>query len=336
MTLELETELFKFNDRDHLTLYVNEKLKDYPKILERSYKKLNQKANDSGVCHQFRVMQWNILARGLCQADAEPGFPTPSYVYSWENYRLWRTLQEMIRYDSDIICIEEVDVYDEIKPYMHSIGYSSIFSPKFKSPCLHASNNVGPDGSAIFYRKSMFQINNLSCEKIITNGVINSQILIILQLKHKLSGRIITVVCIHLKSKAENSAIREAQIHAILKAVALHCSGQDLNDHPILMCGDFNGEPFEKFYELITCDGVIKNLKDVYSVVADKKQPTTIKIRQSKWFKRAIDYIFFNQSLEVCGFLELPNDNELIEREGLPNVLYSSDHFSLLCDFKLK
>ena len=63
----------------------------------------------------------------------------PREVYDWENFRFWRTLEEILRYKADIICLEEVDQYEEIKPYLHAIGYTSIFCPKFNSPCKISS-----------------------------------------------------------------------------------------------------------------------------------------------------------------------------------------------------
>jgi mRNA deadenylase 3'-5' endonuclease subunit Ccr4 len=69
---------------------------------------------------EIRVMSWNILARGLCQPDET--WRAPKDAYDWPNYRLWRTLEETIRFASDIICLEEADAYEEIKPYLHALG----------------------------------------------------------------------------------------------------------------------------------------------------------------------------------------------------------------------
>ena len=104
----------------------------------------------------FRVMQWNTLAKSLCSPNKYT--KAPRETYDWDNYRLWRTIQEIVRYDCDIICLEEVDHYELIKPYLHSVGYTSIFMPKFSSPCLEMLENIGPDGSCIFYRLSKFQV----------------------------------------------------------------------------------------------------------------------------------------------------------------------------------
>lgn len=199
--------------------------------------------------------------------------------------------------------------------------------------------NYGPDGCAIFYRLSMFQINNLSCEKIIIEEDIHPQVFIILQLKHKITNKLITIACLHLKSKSPNFEKREKQIKYILNAIKIHLKGAmiDISSHPILLCGDFNGEPFERFYELVTNDESCKNLVDAYTVANNGiKEATTIKERDSKMIRRAIDYIFYNKlSIDLVGYLQLPKNNKLLDDNGIPNLEFSSDHLSLVCDFKI-
>ena len=65
-------------------------------------------------------MQWNMLARALCNRDEYS--KSPLEAYDWETHRKWRTLQELLRYNSDIICLEEADFYEDIKPYLHNLG----------------------------------------------------------------------------------------------------------------------------------------------------------------------------------------------------------------------
>lgn len=217
--------------------------------------------------------------------------------------------------------------------------YTSVFCPKYSSPCLDFETNFGPDGCAIFYRISKFQINNMSCEKIILDDEICPQIYIIIQLKHLKTKKMITLVCLHLKSKVENYIRRENQMKEILKGIKIHLSGKNksfLNksNHPILLCGDFNGENFENFYKLIVSDNQLPNLIDAYTVNNGKKEPTTIKLKFSDLQKRSIDYIFYNKTaLKLINYLELPKNDILLEEQGLPNIKYSSDHLSLVCDF---
>lgn len=228
-------------------------------------------------------------------------------------------------------------MYEELKPYMDLLGYASIFCPKYRSPCLKFANNVGPDGQAVFYRKSMFQVNTFSCEKIITRGHVNNQSMLIIDLKHKPSGNLLTLVCLHLKAFPDSAKVREYQAKFVLKAVARHCTGFNKENHPIIITGDLNGTPAESFYKLFTKDKVVKNLEDAYTVgVEGKKEPTIVFFdHMERKFSLEIDYVFYNRrNLELCGLLELPRNDELIEEEGLPNASYPSDHLSLVCDFK--
>lgn len=77
---------------------------------------------------KIRVMQWNTLARALfSDSDPNMGYKfsstgAVSNVFDWDNFRRWRILEEILRYDSDIICLEEIDSYEEFKPFLHSIG----------------------------------------------------------------------------------------------------------------------------------------------------------------------------------------------------------------------
>jgi len=271
-------------------------------------------------------MQWNILARALCNTQ------------DWPNYRLWRTLQELTRFEPDIICIQEADVYQEINPYMNALGYTSVFQPKFSSPCLEMTPNFGPDGCAIFYRQSMFQIQCQTCQIVKVDNKMNSQVFIILQLRHIPTEKIFTVVCLHLKSNIKFAQVRETQIKQIMKFLGEFLAGKldgKVDGHPVIICGDFNGEPFESFHELVVGDKIVCGLKDAYTKKDEIKQATTIKFRDGEWLRRGIDYVFFSEkALEVVGLLELPRNNEVIEEKGLPNELFSSDHLSLVCDFR--
>lgn len=229
-----------------------------------------------------------------------------------------------------------------------------MFCPKFKSPCFDMKVNYGPDGSAIFYRKNVFQIQNLSCDKIPSWSLddddskddqppaFDSQMILIAELKHISSGRHVTIVSIHLKSKASNHAKRARQIKHVLKEVSMHVMASlkstDIGKHAVIMCGDFNGEPFENFYKSIV-DMPGFGFKDAYSNLAsgEGKLPTSIKFRgnPAEMLTRAIDYVFYRPlALELTEYLELPVDDPIIKEQGLPNLTYSSDHLALACGFR--
>lgn len=96
--------------------------------------------------HNFRVMQFNILAEGLsahpsttppfsispdgneiCPSECG-GFDTTSdasTTFNFENYRKWRILEEIERCSPDVLALEECDhFHDFFEPALFSMGYS--------------------------------------------------------------------------------------------------------------------------------------------------------------------------------------------------------------------
>ena len=178
----------------------------------------------------------------------------------------------------------------------------------------------------------------MSCEKVIIDNEINSQVFIILELMHLQSRNLLTIVCLHLKADDMYSRKREKQMNFILNQLKMHLSGTSINlkSHPILICGDFNGEPSENFYNLIVNDKSLANLVDAYTELKNgDKDPTFIVLEDLKLVKKKIDYVFYNKKvLSLLSCLELPLNDEYLNEYGLPNLSYSSDHLSLVCDFK--
>lgn len=86
---------------------------------------------------ELSILQWNVLSDSL--ADCFPRVD-PEYL-QWE-YRKPLILLELDRWDSDIICMEEVDHYNDFYSVeLKRRGYEGIYQMK-------ASMNA--DGTAIF------------------------------------------------------------------------------------------------------------------------------------------------------------------------------------------
>lgn len=100
----------------------------------------------------------------------------PLEAISWSR-RKFLILEEILTYRPHILCLQEVDhYYDTLQPVLSSLGYSSSFCPKPWSPCLAVEGNNGPDGCALFYDQTRFQLLDgasvqLSAMRIPTNQV---------------------------------------------------------------------------------------------------------------------------------------------------------------------
>lgn len=100
----------------------------------------------------------------------------PLEALSWSR-RKHLILEEILTYRPHIVCLQEVDhYYDTFQPILSSMGYSSSFCPKPWSPCLDVEGNNGPDGCALFFDQSRFELQEsvnirLSAMRIPTNQV---------------------------------------------------------------------------------------------------------------------------------------------------------------------
>ena len=104
------------------------------------------------------VFQWNILSQAL--GTGLDNFQSATACLDWERRR-WRVVEEIVRQEADIICLQEVDHFRLLERILASLGYRGSFVAKPDSPCLYVANNNGPDGCAIFYREDKFHCDRV-------------------------------------------------------------------------------------------------------------------------------------------------------------------------------
>ena len=82
----------------------------------------------------------------------------PDHALKWE-YRSSLILKEILRADADVLCLEEIDHFQDFyEPELSKHGYEGCFVPKPNSPCLSFPDNNGPDGCALMFRSESFQL----------------------------------------------------------------------------------------------------------------------------------------------------------------------------------
>lgn len=149
-------------------------------LVGRNWLKLNEAINKPS----FIVMQWNILADFLCTTSSFPY--ADSSVLKWQN-RQSPILEEIKRIKPDIICLEEVDRFDILKPFLEEQQLASVF---YKKP--HSN-----DGTVVAWRRAMFKSLDVIKYRYTKTG---SQGAIIVLLEHKESNNKIAVGATHLVS----------------------------------------------------------------------------------------------------------------------------------------
>ncbi|KAJ8936123.1 hypothetical protein NQ318_022205 [Aromia moschata] len=289
--------------------------------------------------HTLRVLQWNILSQALGQMN-DNFAKCPDEALEWHSRR-YLIIEELIEYCPDVICLQEVDHFNFLRHVLDTQGYSGVFYPKPDSPCFYIHGNNGPDGCAIFYRKDKFELVKIETHVLEIWGVQSNQVAVLMILRVKETGREICVTTTHLKARngALLSTLRNEQGKDLVQFIGRH-----RGPRPLVLCGDFNAEPTEPVYASIVSDGAL-GVGSAYADrdadsgrgSADREPPyTTWKIRDEGEICHTIDYIFYSKDdLEVEAVLELPTEEE-IGADRVPSFAYPSDHFTLVCDFKLR
>nr|XP_056711341.1 nocturnin [Euleptes europaea] len=304
-------------------------LQKRPARLQRDF--VNLRTNVAKSHQPIRIMQWNILAQAL--GEGKDNFvQCPMEALRWEE-RKCLILEEILAYQPDILCLQEVDHYfDTFQPLLSRMGYQCTFFPKPWSPCLDVECNNGPDGCALFFLRDRFTLINstnirLTAMKLKTNQVAIAQIL-----KCNETGKLFCIAVTHLKARNGWERFRSAQGADLLQKLKSITQEAEI---PVIVCGDFNAEPTEEVYQEFSNSSL--NLNSAYKLLSadglSEPPYTTWKIRPSGECRHTLDYIWYSQhALQVNAALSLLTE-EQIGPNRLPSFNYPSDHLSLVCDF---
>ncbi|CAG9858960.1 unnamed protein product [Phyllotreta striolata] len=326
--------------------------------------------------NEIRVVTYNILADLYCDSDytrthLHPYCPP----YALEiDYRKQLILKEIIGYNSDIICLQEVDKkvfkYD-LKPVLGHLGYGSNFYTK---------GNEVAEGLALFYSREKFSLLEDLSQRLVFSEKISTDIIFAdiwekISKNENLAKRILdrstTLQVNVLESKNRNEILVVANTHLYFHPDADHIrllhGGLAIRylEHfinslkekmtskriSLIFCGDFNSVPSCGIYKLYTNGEVPKNFidyesskyKDELVEGVELKQPfklasacgTPKYTNYTSGFSDCLDYIFYEtDNLEVSQVVPLPSHEEVTANVALPSVVFPSDHIALVSDLK--
>jgi len=253
---------------------------------------------------EVTVLQFNTLADTVSNS-----FPLchPEYL-SW-SYRKKLILEKLLSNNIDVICLQEVDHYDELKDEMSKHGYHGIFKKK---------NGENKDGSVIFF-SSRLSINRVQSFEYDSDM---SQVGIIAEFSfsdHDPHTHTFIVATTHFKAKPEFEETRKRMANILLDKI----NEINIDFLPVIIALDMNAEPTSESYAILSSS---------YKSVFEPKF-TTFKIRQHK-VCRTIDYILYCRNVDVISKNNLPTEEEIGEN-GLPNQYHPSDHLDLMATFRI-
>ncbi|XP_076238085.1 2',5'-phosphodiesterase 12 isoform X2 [Calliopsis andreniformis] len=317
----------------------------------------------------FRVTSYNILANVYSETELSKDvlYPyCPEYALSMD-YRKLLILKELMGYNSDIICLQEVDlkVYEnDLVPSLYTLNYNSVYNLK----------NDLREGLAIFYDRERFnelgssatviglntdftefnsvwsQIQSESVKETFKN---RSTIIQSIILESKETSEILIVGNTHLYFRPEADHIRLLQayygltyLQKIFKEIQQKYPERNVS---IIYCGDFNSSPENGVYQLMTQKYIPEDYADWKSSPNEHVENIFLKhdfnlssacgtpeyTNYTGGFAGCLDYIFYQTDrLEVEQVIPMPSKEELSLYTGLPSVVFPSDHISLCADLK--
>ncbi|KAL6254856.1 hypothetical protein P5V15_014195 [Pogonomyrmex californicus] len=320
----------------------------------------------------FRIVSYNILADTYTDSDFTKDvlFPyCPQYALDMD-YRKQLILKEIIGFNSDIICLQEVDksVYEyDLLPSLYMLNYDGVFITK----------NEMSEGLATFFNQERFEklgfeysvmaqnidfpkftavwskIDNDKTRERFLNRNTTIQVTM-LRLKEN-SSQILIVGNTHLYFKPDADHIRLLQgyyaityVHDVAKKIQEENPGCNVS---VILCGDFNSVPECGIYQLITenyvpetcedwksnAEETIKNISLTQDLYMSSACGTPEYTNYTPQFSACLDYIFYERDkFEIEQVIPMPSKEELTLHTGLPSVVFPSDHISLCADLKLK
>lgn len=210
-------------------------------------------------CERFVVLSYNILADYLAREHRpQLYFHIPPYILDWE-WRKRRILTELRLWSPDIICLQEVDRFEDLEEELKLQGYHGIWKMRTGPPV---------DGCAIFWRTARFTLLHEEYIEFDKLGLRNNvaQICILESRSprstendsaaapsssHPSRRANQVVVCnTHVLYNPNRGDIKIGQVRMLLDRA--YAVSRTWNGAPVVVCGDFNCTPKSPLYNFIS------------------------------------------------------------------------------------
>lgn len=204
------------------------------------------------------MVSYNILADYLAREHRNLYFHVPDHIMDWE-WRKKRLLWEFGLWSPDIMCLQEVDRFQDLEEELALQGYAGIWK-------MRTGNAV--DGCAIFWRTNRFQLRHEEHIEFSKLGLRDNVAQIcLLESRIQLpaenpsislpessvqsSGVNQVLICnIHVLYNPKRGEIKLGQVRVLLERA--YAVSKIWNNAPVIICGDFNCTPKSPMYNFIS------------------------------------------------------------------------------------
>ncbi|ORX87924.1 DNase I-like protein [Anaeromyces robustus] len=294
--------------------------------LNRKWMNVNNQEYGVDPRFTFSVMTYNVLSHKLADRhDYLYRSCNPNFV-SWK-YRRDNLALEMLTYNSDIICLQEVDCTEYktfFKGIMEQAGYTSFYKKR---------TGVEEDGLAIFVKKSEYNV--LLSQPVeykmteLSPSLNRDNVALIAVIEHKVTKVRLCVATTHLLFNPNQGIIKVAQYQTLvltIREILKNYKDYDVNI-PIIITGDFNTLANSILYNyIVTGKEKIKTLINETKTLSGQQGDNFHKLSYSEYNKehKSCCHEDYNKCMNIIKeFLQLHDNHDESEINNNDTVLYS-------------
>ncbi|XP_057952567.1 carbon catabolite repressor protein 4 homolog 3-like isoform X2 [Malania oleifera] len=190
---------------------------------------------------RFTVVSYNILGDSNASKHRDLYSNVPSLYMKW-NHRKQVICEELIGWNPDIICLQEVDKYFDLANIMIKAGYIGSYKRR-------TGNAV--DGCAMFWKADKFRL--LEGESIEFKGFglrDNVAQLSVFEVTCKAESRRVLIGNLHVLYNPSRGDVKLGQIR--LLSLKAHILSKKWGNVPVVLAGDFNSTPQSAIYKFLS------------------------------------------------------------------------------------
>ncbi|XP_068471249.1 carbon catabolite repressor protein 4 homolog 3 isoform X2 [Phaseolus vulgaris] len=240
----------------HSDSYTHRNLRPLPQI-KRHWVEASDQSLESP--ETFSVASYNILGDRNASQHSDLYVNVPSRYIKWDRRK--RVISdELLGWDPDIICLQEVDKYLEVSDIMVKAGYAGSYQRR-------TGDSV--DGCAIFWKTDKFRLlegENIQFKDIGLRD--NVAQLSVFEMCESYSRRLI-VGNIHVLYNPNKGEVKLGQIR-FLSSRAQYLS-EKWGNIPVVLAGDFNSTPQSGIYKFLSSSELNVKLYDKKELSGQKR-----------------------------------------------------------------
>eukprot|EP00913_Durusdinium_trenchii_P009504 g8933.t1 len=227
-------------------------------------------------------------------------------------YRLEVLLKEIRSLSADVLCLVELDCFEEFQQILGADGYDAVFQPR---PGKH-------DGCGIFWRREVFESVG-PCRALIYALPANDRIAVAQLLVHRLSRDALLSLHQTFPQALGYQASEAQELVGLIEDMSVEHEASSGSRPAVVVCSDLNSLPGSEAYRILTrslkdagsadsqsyVEGAFTTLKpDVYYFAPPRGQYDA----QDQWHwqegrHEVIDYIFYSPDLGLLKPITIPH-----------------------------